>query len=108
LKHQAPQQHHTPYSFKRIDFFDEGAAYHQQGAAFSLQSAAASSLQDTQARTLWTALKKMLSPIEYLLFNINMVFLVDSYFEYQNIQRAANLIQSSDTMPIVHAMMDLQ
>jgi hypothetical protein len=50
----------------------------------------------------------MLSPIEYLLFNINMVFLVDSYFEYQNIQRAANLIQSSDTMPIVHAMMDLQ
>lgn len=34
------------------------------------------------ASELWHAITKMLSPLEYLLFNINMVFLADSYFEY--------------------------
>lgn len=43
-------------------------------------------------KTLWIVIASMLTPLEYLLFTINMLFLADSYLEYSYIQRAANLL----------------
>ena len=50
----------------------------------------------------------MLSPLEYLLFNVNMVFLADSYFEGHAVARAANLLLAPETVPVVQIMTDLQ
>ena len=58
--------------------------------------------------SLWQVIAGMLTPLEYLLFNTNMIFLVSSYFEYPYIQRAANLLQAPDTIPIINTMNDLQ
>ena len=43
-------------------------------------------------KTLWIVIASMLTPLEYLLFTINMLFLADSYLKYSYIQRAANLL----------------
>jgi len=43
----------------------------------------------------------MLSPLEYLLFNINMVFFADSYFEGQTVARAANLATGTEMMSVI-------
>jgi hypothetical protein len=45
-----------------------------------------------QAQVLWKAISKIFSPLEYLLFNINMIFLIDGYYNFDHIQRAANLL----------------
>lgn len=57
---------------------------------------------------LWLAICKMLSPLEYLLFNVNMIFLADSYFEYDCINRAANLLSAPETLHAINIMQDLQ
>lgn len=57
---------------------------------------------------LWHAICKMLSPLEYLLFNVNMIFLADSYFEYDCISRAANLLSAPETLHAINIMQDLQ
>ena len=57
---------------------------------------------------LWYAITKMLSPLEYLLFNVNMVFLADGYFEGQTIARAANVMLAPETVSVVQIMTDLQ
>lgn len=48
----------------------------------------------------------MLSPLEYLLFNINMVFLADSYFNAHLIKRAA--MSMPETLPLIQTMMEIQ
>jgi len=53
---------------------------------------------------LWQAITKMLTPLEYLLFNINMVFLADSYFEYDYVYRAVNLMNAPETLHAVDLM----
>ena len=50
---------------------------------------------------------RLLSPLEYLVFNINMIFMIDSHFEYSNVQRAAQALHY-DTMPAIQIMNDLQ
>lgn len=50
----------------------------------------------------------MLSPLEYLLLHINMIFLVDSYVQGNYMQKAAGLMQAQDKLIILQMMTDLQ
>lgn len=50
----------------------------------------------------------MLTPLEYLLININMVFLADSYFEYDYVYKAAHLVNAPETLHVVDLMMQMQ
>lgn len=65
-------------------------------------------LETLWASDLWQAISKMMSPIEYLLININVAILADSYISYDFYQRASNLLQSPETMQAVDMMQDLQ
>jgi len=58
-------------------------------------------------RNIWSVVGAMLTPLEYLLFVCNMVFLLDAHYEYSYIQRAANLLQSSETIAILNTMTEL-
>jgi hypothetical protein len=48
-----------------------------------------------------------MSPIEYLLIQINIAILADSYVSYDFYQRAANIMQATDTMLAVDVMQNL-
>ena len=65
-------------------------------------------LESLWASDLWLAISKMMSPIEYLLIQINIAILADSYVSYDFYRRAANIMQATDTMFAVDFMQDLQ
>lgn len=46
-------------------------------------------------KTLTQTICRMLSPLEYLLFNVNMVFLADSYFGANSVVRASYATEGS-------------
>ena len=60
--------------------------------------------EESPSSALWQAITKMLTPLEYLIFNINMVFLADCYFEYDYVYRAANLVNTPETLHAVDLM----
>jgi hypothetical protein len=64
-------------------------------------------LESLWASDLWLAISKMMSPIEYLLIQINIAILADSYVSYDFYQRAANIMQATDTMLAVDVMQNL-
>lgn len=59
-------------------------------------------------KTIWSVVGAMMTPLEYLLFVVNIVFLLDAQYEYSYIQRAANLLQSAETIAYLNTMTELQ
>jgi hypothetical protein len=58
--------------------------------------------------SVWHPVSKLLSPLEFLLFGINMIFLLDYWCEQDQITRAARLIQTAETYYAVDIMTNLQ
>lgn len=65
-------------------------------------------VDESPSSPLWQAIKMMATPLEYLVFTINMVLLSDSYFSFDSLQRAANLLNAPETLHALDLMQNLQ
>jgi hypothetical protein len=58
--------------------------------------------------SVWHPVSKLMSPLEFLIFGINMIFLLDYWCEQDQVTRTAMLIQTAETYYAVDIMTNLQ